>query len=880
MPLLLFLLLVLIASPAPAIVVRHDRDEARFRELAATVPDVVDMNLPGGTGTLIGSRWVLTASHVAALLKERHQVVIGGEKFEVARVIPYPGASQARHDIALVELTAEVTSAQPVAIYRGQDEQGLRVVFAGRGMHGDGREGPAHRDHALRAATNVVDRAVESFLVFDFDAPADATELEGISGPGDSGGPAYLVKDGAVFVAGVSSGQDSRKTGREGVYGVTEYYARVSSYAGWIDSVVQPFSETWLRKQAQKLEQALDRSRVDDLQREILAATPTRRTWPPVRRGANLFLVQSAITGGAQTRDAEIFIQKRNGKRELLLDTQSLFPQGDYELQRYFSVSPDRRTLAYSFAQPASRWLEWRFLDLASRRTLPETLKGAHTTVTTVAWSPDSKRFVYGRFATTDDGKVRDQRLYLHRLGSPQSEDRLVMGEGAESDRWFMPYAESDALLIVSGRGTGNETRVLSMPFDGSDEPVVLQAGSSGTFNYLGSLAGDRYFLTNSDAPRWKIVRHRQGKWSTVVHQHEHAIAHAALVGGRLIIARIAHAQPVFAVATLDGREKPLILPPGNVWGGSWGPGFVGEPEDDRAYFIVSSLTTSGAVHWLEPRTMKLGELEGDSSRAAALVMRHVRYRSSDGTEVPMAIAHRPGLELDGSHPVIIYGYGAFSWSAYPWFQPQMVAWLERGGIFALPGIRGGGEYGEEWHRAGSGVNRENAVNDYLAAVEWLIANKYTSPKRVVASTSSIGSAVVATAVLRRPQSFGAALIDIPVLDLLRYDQHTGGAMWAAELGDPKKPEHARVLRAMTPMLNLPENHCSPATLVTAGSRDETAVPVHAYQYVQALQGAQSCDAPVLLQVVDGAGHSHGATPEQAARTWAVQLAFIEKWMK
>jgi prolyl oligopeptidase len=168
-------------------------------------------------------------------------------------------------------------------------------------------------------------------------------------------------------------------------------------------------------------------------------------------------------------------------------------------------------------------------------------------------------------------------------------------------------------------------------------------------------------------------------------------------------------------------------------------------------------------------------------------------------------------------------------------------------------------------------------VADYIAAAEWLAAHKYTSPKRIVASTSSIGSAVVATAVLRRPDLFGAALIDIPVLDLLRYDRHTGGAMWAGELGDPKDPEDANVLRAMSPIHNLSDRGCAPPTLVTAGSRDETAVPSHAYKYVTALQRAPSCESPILLQVVEGAGHSYGATAEQSARTWAVQLAFVEQ---
>jgi prolyl oligopeptidase len=225
-----------------------------------------------------------------------------------------------------------------------------------------------------------------------------------------------------------------------------------------------------------------------------------------------------------------------------------------------------------------------------------------------------------------------------------------------------------------------------------------------------------------------------------------------------------------------------------------------------------------------------------------------------------------------------MYGYGALGWSVYPWFQPQMVVWLERGGIFALPGTRGGGEYGESWHRAGSARNRQNAIDDYIAAAQWLVENRYSSAGQIVASGSSLGAALPAAAAQQRPDLFGAALIDIPVLDLIRYERHTGALMWKSELGSVSDAEDFRVLLAYSPVHNVHRTGgCARPTLVTAGSRDETAVPSHAFKYVAALQHAQSCTAPVLLQLVEGAGHGYGTTPQQMATTWAMQLAFVER---
>jgi prolyl oligopeptidase len=240
-----------------------------------------------------------------------------------------------------------------------------------------------------------------------------------------------------------------------------------------------------------------------------------------------------------------------------------------------------------------------------------------------------------------------------------------------------------------------------------------------------------------------------------------------------------------------------------------------------------------------------------------------------------MFLCHARGTVPDARRPVILYAYGALSWSAFPWFQPHMVAFLERGGVFAVAGVRGGGEYGEEWHRAGQGRNRQRAVADVHAAADWLVREGWTTPDRLAAQGSSLGTALMALAVLEKPRAFGAVLLDIPVLDLLRYGLFTGGKLWAGEIGWSETADGAAALRPLSPYHRVARG-CHPPTLVSAGSRDETAFPLHAYKYVAALQSKQDCPSPVLLQVMEGAGHSMGADPEQAARSWARQLAFLE----
>jgi prolyl oligopeptidase len=437
-------------------------------------------------------------------------------------------------------------------------------------------------------------------------------------------------------------------------------------------------------------------------------------------------------------------------------------------------------------------------------------------------------------------------------------------------------------LHATRGSAPGNELHALEL---GGGEPLLktLAGSDEHVVTYLHN-DGSRFLVrTTRDAPCGPIAAvdasaPAGGRWADVVPQGDDTLYLANVVAERLVAVFVRDARHVVEVYSLDGRrEREVVLPDL----GTTFSGYVGRPADRYAFYSFNSVAYPGAasVFRLDPRS-------GESAPVAAprlpfdprdFVTTQAFFRSKDGTRVPMFVAHRRGLERDGRRPVFLYAYGAFAWAATPWYQPHVLAWMERGGVYALANVRGGGEYGQEWYRAGIGARRQNAVDDYLAAAEHLVSAGYTSRGRIVANGGSASGALPPLAMVQRPELFGAAVIDIPVLDMLRFDRFTGGTRWRSELGDPSRAEDVPVLLAQSPYHLLRKGACYPPTLVTAGEKDQTAMPAHAYKFVAALQAAQSCAAPALLQVVWGGGHSFGLDPPQTAATLARQLVYLER---
>jgi prolyl oligopeptidase len=530
-----------------------------------------------------------------------------------------------------------------------------------------------------------------------------------------------------------------------------------------------------------------------------------------------------------------------------------------------------------------------RVVETRSGKLLDDRIEGGYGSYATAAWSSDNRGFFYARFSLDPAKSELEQvrrfhRLYYHRLGDPQARDRLVAESPDEPTRRYFPAITDDGstLVVTTALGSESSTRTWIGSANAATKLTEPFASREASLTFVGGSKNALYFLGALDAREaLYLVDPASGHAQPVVEPGDDTLLYANLVAGRLIVFRNRSALPVVTIHALDGsQERELSLPPlATVWGpGSGGLGFVGRAGDRFAYFLTNGLADPGTLHRLDPVSGERSVWREPDERIdpSRFTAQQVFFRSYDGTRVPMLIAWRKDLDRSKPQPVWMYAYGALGWPAFPFYQPHIVSWMERGGIYALPGIRGGGEYGEAWHKAGIRENRANAIDDYLAAAEWLADHAVTTRGMLVANGGSISGAAASEAIVTRPDLFAAAVIDIPVTDLLRYNRFTGAGMWVPEFGDAKNPAELPFLLRHSPYQMIRAGRCYPPTLVSAGQVDQTAVPSHAYKFVAALQHAQTCANAILLNAVEETGHTFGSTPAQTAETDARRVIFAE----
>jgi len=573
---------------------------------------------------------------------------------------------------------------------------------------------------------------------------------------------------------------------------------------------------------------------------------------------------------------------------EVLLDPNTLSTDGTVALSG-MSFSDDGRHLAYSTSASGSDWMEWKVRDVATGKDLADHIKWSK--FSGASWKKDGSGFYYSRFdapMSQDEAFQavnKYQKVYFHRVGTAQDKDELVYERPDQADWGFSADVTEDGrwLLIYQSEGTNRENRIflkdLADP-NGRIEPFLDKFDAS--YNVVGNDGATFYVVTDKDAPRYRVVGIEKGKtapaaWKTLIPEasNRDVLSSAGLIANRFVIVWRTDAHEKLKVYGLDGKlETEVPLPALGSIGG-----LTGKREDKDAFYAFTSFnypSTSFRYDFAAKTStvFKQPKVDFDPN---AFETKQVFYPSKDGTKIPMFIVHRKGLVLNGSNPTYLYGYGGFDVSLEPAFSAANIAWMEMGGVYAQPNLRGGGEYGKEWHDAGRLKNKQNVFDDFIAAAEWLIANKYTSTPKLAIGGGSNGGLLVGACMTQRPDLFGAALPAVGVMDMLRYHKFTIGWAWKSDYGDPEVKADFEVALKYSPLHNLKPGVAYPATLVTTGDHDDRVVPAHSHKFIAALQAAQGGKAPVLTRIETKAGHGAGKPTAKIIEERADQWAFLTK---
>lgn len=571
-----------------------------------------------------------------------------------------------------------------------------------------------------------------------------------------------------------------------------------------------------------------------------------------------------------------------DGEPRTLLDPNTFSDDGTVALSG-LAATKDGRLLAYGTSSGGSDWQEWRVLDIASGQRLDDHIRWVKFSEAT--WARDGSGFWYGRYDAPEGENAlkavnRFQKLYFHRVGTPQDDDVLVYERPDQPDWGFAPVLSDDGrhLVISVWRGTENRNLVFLKPLGDPQAQVrELIPEFEYSYEFVGN-TGDRHlFLTDDNAPRKRLIaiditRPQREHWEEVIGESDATLTAVTRVGDRLVAHYLRDAASQARIFALDGTLQGDVELPGI----GTVTGFERSTEGNETFYSFASFTRPASIYRLDVATgesvlFRAPQLPFDPSRYET---RQVFFDSRDGTRVPMFIIARKGIELDGSHPTILYGYGGFNIPLTPSYAAYAMAWLEEGGIYASANLRGGGEYGREWHEAGTKTRKQNVFDDMAAAAEYLIAQKYTSPGHLAIHGRSNGGLLAAAVALQRPELFAASVPGVGVLDMLRFREFTIGWAWESDYGSVLDEEEYPAIRAYSPLHNIRAGVDYPAFLITTGDHDDRVFPAHSFKFAAALQ-AVNPPRPALIRIDVRAGHGAGKPVAKQIAEWADILGFV-----
>jgi prolyl oligopeptidase len=649
----------------------------------------------------------------------------------------------------------------------------------------------------------------------------------------------------------------------------------------WLEDIDSERVQAWIAAQNRLTSGYLGKSPARErINERITELWDYEKYGVPFERGGRYFFT---CNDGLQNQSVLYWMDSFGDEPKVLLDPNDLSADGTIALIDY-DVSKDGRLLAYGLSTSGSDWQEWYVREVDSGRDLEDHLQWVK--FSTATWSADGQGFYYSRYDQPEEGAQYKganyyQKLYYHCIGTSQAEDELIYERPDHKEWGFGGHVSDDGryLIISVWMGTHRENGVFYLDLEAEGGEVVeLLKEFDAAYLFVGNDGPIFYFMTDLNAPLSRVIaidvdRPWRQDWSVIVPESADALQSISLFGDRFVASYLHDAHSRVRVLDMVGKlVREVDLPGiGTV------DGFRGQRKDLETFYLFTGFTTPGTVYHydLETGLSSVFREPVVGFDADLYTTEQAFYPSKDGTQVPMFISYRKGLERNGDNPTYLYGYGGFNIPQTPAFSVSNLVWMEMGGVYAMANLRGGGEYGKAWHNAGMKLNKQNVFDDFIAAAEWLIESGYTRTPRLAIGGRSNGGLLVGACLTQRPDLFGACLPVVGVLDMLRFHKFTIGWAWTSDYGSPDDPEEFDALRAYSPYHNLKPGTAYPPVLVATGDHDDRVFPAHSFKFAAALQAAQAGLAPTLIRIETRAGHGLGKPTSKLIDEWTDLWTFL-----
>lgn len=580
----------------------------------------------------------------------------------------------------------------------------------------------------------------------------------------------------------------------------------------------------------------------------------------PFRNGEYYFYTKN---DGLQNQNVYYFRKGIDGEEKIFLDPNKLSTDGTVALAGVY-FSNNKKYAAYSIARSGSDWNEIYVMDVATQQLLPDVIKWVK--FSGAAWRGDG--FYYSRYDEPRSGsglsnQNQHQKVYYHKLGDTQNNDQLIYQDKAHPLRYFWPSVTEDErfLIISASEGTsGSEIWYQDLKKAGSTISLLLK-GFEYNYGVIDNIDDKLLVLMDNGAPRYRLMlidpaNNSSEKWTTIIPEKDQLLENVSTAGKNIFASYLKDASTHIVQYDMNGKQVREVKLPGIGTATDFG----GNKDDQFIFYSFTNFTNPSTIYKFDipsgkSEVFKKSDFKMDVDDYET---KQVWYPSKDGTKIPMFIVHKKGVKLNGNNPVMLYAYGGFNINLKPSFSVSKMLFLENGGIYAQPSLRGGGEYGEEWHKAGMLDKKQNVFDDFISAAEYLIREKYTTSEKLAISGGSNGGLLVGACMTQRPDLFKVALPAVGVLDMLRYHKFTIGWGWAVEYGSSDKKEQFDYLIKYSPLHNLKDSTHYPATLITTADHDDRVVPAHSFKFAATLQEKHKGENPVLIRIESKAGHGAG----------------------